>query len=117
MVSVTDPVYGGVRYTILTRHEHLYNNLQNYIIRSNEFSNPAVKRELQQCEVILCTLSMLSNERLLEKGFTQTVPINTLIVDEASQIEVGDYTAVFSTFKSTLRKICFIGDDKQCQFI
>jgi hypothetical protein len=60
---------------------------------------------------------MLSNARLLEKGFTDAVPMNTLVVDEASQIEVGDYTTVFSTFKSTLRKMCFIGDDKQCEFV
>jgi hypothetical protein len=99
------------------RHEHLYHKLPNYVIRSNEFSSPSVQRELQQCEVILCTLSMLSNVRILEKGFTDAVPINTLVVDEASQIEVGDYTNVFSTFKSTLRKMCFIGDDKQCGFV
>lgn len=40
--------------------------------------------------------------------------MKSLIVDEASQIEVGNYISVFSTFHS-LRKACFIGDDKQCK--
>jgi len=35
---------------------------------------------------------------------------------EASQIEVGDYMAVFTKY-SSLRKLCFIGDDKQCEFV
>jgi len=38
--------------------------------------------------------------------------MKSLIVDEASQIEVGNYISVFSTFQN-LRKACFIGDDKQ----
>jgi regulator of nonsense transcripts 1 len=40
-------------------------------------------------------------------------PLTTLVIDEASQIEVGDYVAVFSKYVSSLRKLCFIGDDKQ----
>jgi regulator of nonsense transcripts 1 len=55
---------------------------------------------------------MLSN-RFIRK-FTSRIPIRTLVVDEASQIEVGDYVTVFSDFHSTLRKAIFIGDDKQC---
>jgi hypothetical protein len=37
----------------------------------------------------------------------------TLVVDEASQIEVGNYITTFTKFGS-LRKVCFIGDNKQC---
>lgn len=78
------------------------------------------------------------------------VPVNTIVVDEASQIEIGlwslshlmfskltsfsgDYIpgtaffhplclycipqtlAAFDRFQKTLRKMCFIGDDKQCK--
>lgn len=39
------------------------------------------------------------------------------MVDEASQIEVGDYVTVFSEFHHTLCKAIFIGDDKQCMFL
>jgi regulator of nonsense transcripts 1 len=41
------------------------------------------------------------------------VPIINVIIDEASQIEVGQYVPLFKTFGKTLRKMCFVGDDKQ----
>lgn len=40
-------------------------------------------------------------------------PLKTLVVDEASQIHVGNYVSVFYK-NANLRKVCFIGDDKQC---
>ncbi len=58
---------------------------------------------------------MLSNQHISK--FTLHVPVKILVVDEASQIEIGQYISVFSTFKNTLRKVCFIGDDKQCIFL
>lgn len=70
--------------------------------------------KLQGVKVILCTLSMLSNTRITV--FTKVNPLHTLVVDEASQIEIGDYIPIFSAFKHSLRKVCFIGDDKQCKF-
>ncbi|KAH7903183.1 AAA domain-containing protein, partial [Hygrophoropsis aurantiaca] len=54
---------------------------------------------------------MLSNRKL--DVFTRLVPISILIFDEASQIEVGDYIPVFHRFQTALRKVVFIGDDKQ----
>ena len=80
------------------------------IIRSDEFTKAA--KELKDCKVILCTLSMLSNPRLYM--FTRKVPLKTLVIDEASQINVNDYIPLFEKFPS-LHKLCFIGDDKQCK--
>ncbi|KAK7050877.1 hypothetical protein VNI00_004989 [Paramarasmius palmivorus] len=91
-------------------HEHLYGEVRNNLIPSNHFLKTS-PRDLQGCCVILCTLSMLS-ARLLTK-FTQLIPIKTMVVDEASQIQVGDYFGPFDIAKNTLRKVCFIGDDKQ----
>jgi len=56
---------------------------------------------------------MLSNNSLKRCGVFRVIPIITLVVDEASQIEIGDYVPVFNKFKTTIRKVCFIGDDKQ----
>lgn len=39
-------------------------------------------------------------------------PVETIIIDEASQIEIGDYIPVLSRF-SKLQKLVLIGDDKQ----
>ena len=65
---------------------------------------------------MLCTISMLSSGRLMQCGFTKVVPVQTVIIDEASQIEVGDYLPIFARYKTSLRKIVFIGDDKQCEY-
>ncbi|KAI0065320.1 P-loop containing nucleoside triphosphate hydrolase protein, partial [Artomyces pyxidatus] len=95
-------------------HEHLYHQLLPNIIRSNELPKnaQALHKALDGAQVILCTLSMLSNPRLRDLGITRAVPVTKVIIDEASQIEVGDYVSLFSQFQ-TVRKVCFIGDDKQ----
>lgn len=96
----------------LSRHEHLYNaKVAANIIRSDTFIKIS-KRDLLGTQVVLCTLSMLSSNKLVK--FTKQIPLKTLVIDEASQIEVGNYIPIFVKFKATLRKACFIGDDKQC---
>lgn len=57
---------------------------------------------------------MLSNSQL--KTISRGNPLSTLVIDEASQIELGDYIPVFREYNFSLRKVCFIGDDKQCIF-
>ncbi|KAK1231571.1 hypothetical protein PQX77_005305 [Marasmius sp. AFHP31] len=91
-------------------HEHLYQQILDRVIRSDRFMGIKPK-ELADCKVILCTLSMVSARFL--KAFKRAVPIQTLVVDEASQIEIGDYFHAFEVAKGTLRKMCLIGDDKQ----
>ncbi|TDL25784.1 hypothetical protein BD410DRAFT_813484 [Rickenella mellea] len=91
-------------------HEHLYGyNIQSHVIVT---SGKLSSKLFQGCRIILCTISMLSS-RLGKFGLDGTVPLQTLVVDEASQIEIGQYLPVLSRFVNVLRKICFIGDDKQ----
>ena len=59
---------------------------------------------------------MMSSNRVVQSGFSEFVPVETLIVDEASQVEIGDYLIPLSRFYNTLQKIIFIGDDKQCMY-
>ncbi|KAK7681802.1 hypothetical protein QCA50_015149 [Cerrena zonata] len=97
-------------------HEHLYSKIEANVIRSDKFSprNAAnTMRRLAGSRVILCTLSMLSHPALDNAGVFETVPVDTVILDEASQIEVGDYLPLLSRFGRGLRKLAFIGDDKQ----
>lgn len=42
-------------------------------------------------KVVLCTLGTLSNPKLQEKGIFELVPVEHLVVDEASQIGVVNY--------------------------
>jgi hypothetical protein len=72
-----------------------------------------VQRLLGGSRVILCTLSTLANSKVSTCGLTQLVPVRTVVVDEASQIEVGDYVPLLHLFSRTLEKMVCIGDDKQ----
>ncbi|KAF7327653.1 AAA-12 domain-containing protein [Mycena kentingensis (nom. inval.)] len=92
-------------------HGHLYSTIKHNFIRSDEFKT-VTKTRMSGCKVILCTVSMLAN-KWVNKSFKHYVGVNRVIVDEASQIEIGDYLPVFNTYRQTLRKMCFIGDDKQ----
>ncbi|TFY60454.1 hypothetical protein EVJ58_g5144 [Rhodofomes roseus] len=96
-------------------HEHLYGKIERNVIRSELFTDHSIDTEtrLLGSKVILCTLSMLSNPRLMMSGYTRLVPVETVIVDEASQIEMGDYVPLLGRFNRTLKKLVFIGDDKQ----
>ncbi|KXN88608.1 ATP-dependent helicase upf1 [Leucoagaricus sp. SymC.cos] len=94
-------------------HEELYEEIIPNVIRSDDFPSDRVvtERLLRGSRVILCTLSMLSNDRI--SCFTRLVPPSLFIFDEASQIEVGSYIPVLYRYQRTMRKLVFIGDDKQ----
>ncbi|KAH0833021.1 P-loop containing nucleoside triphosphate hydrolase protein [Lanmaoa asiatica] len=94
-------------------HEHLYEELESCLIRSDRFKMSIVdaSRLLLDCKVILCTLSMFCNPSISE--FLRVVPVEAIILDEASQIECGDYLPMLHHFQSTLSKLVFIGDNKQ----
>ncbi|KAF9052505.1 hypothetical protein BDZ89DRAFT_430047 [Hymenopellis radicata] len=83
------------------------------MIRSDAFTDDAVamSRLILGSRVMLCTLSMLSNAKLA--AITRLVTVETVIVDEASQIEIGDYLPPIHLFHTTLKKLVFIGDNKQ----
>ena len=103
---------------ISNRHEHLYGDiLQARLIRSDELSKDIVgaERQLLDARVVLCTLAMLSSPFITP--YTRIAPVHTIIFDEASQIEVGDYIPAIRHFSSTLRKMVFIGDNKQCLYL
>jgi hypothetical protein len=100
-----------------TRHEHLYEIIRHNTIESGDFEStePGNERLVLGSRVILCTISMLSSPRVSGIGFTNIVPVQTVIIDEASQIEVGDYLPILAKYQTSLRKMIFIGDDKQCR--
>ena len=95
----------------------MYEIIRDNTIDSGNFggTTPENERLLLGCRVILCTISMLSSKRLTTVGITEVVPVQTVIIDEASQIEAGGYLPILAQYKTTLRKMVFIGDDKQCR--
>ncbi|KAL1734634.1 P-loop containing nucleoside triphosphate hydrolase protein, partial [Schizophyllum commune] len=110
-------------------HEALYELIEDKLIRSDEF--PATTRELKMMMgdacVILSTVSMLSNPKLHQlRMFTDVMPVERLVIDEASQINVFEFMVRISRFVMTVHgrvplvakfskisKICFFGDPKQ----
>ncbi|KAI6137728.1 P-loop containing nucleoside triphosphate hydrolase protein [Pisolithus tinctorius] len=69
-------------------HEHLYTSIHANIIVSNEFvDGGALSGQLSGCPVVLCTLGMLSSPTLHHSGAFGEVQLQTIVVDEASQIE------------------------------
>lgn len=100
-------------FDFFARHEHLYEKIAKNVITSDRLPEDVIlaSRQLEGSRVILCTLSMLSNTKLA--NIIHLVPLQTVIFDEASQIEIGDYFPLLVTFRPTLQKLVFIGDDKQ----
>ncbi|KZT29779.1 P-loop containing nucleoside triphosphate hydrolase protein [Neolentinus lepideus HHB14362 ss-1] len=97
-------------------HEHLYTSIRINTIQSDKLSKMSpnvVQQRFGECQVVLCTLGMLSNSQLQHCGVTKIIPMETLVIDEASQIDVNDYIPVFTLFGTSLQKVCFIGDNKQ----
>ncbi|KAJ7707601.1 AAA domain-containing protein, partial [Mycena rosella] len=93
-------------------HEHLYGKIVDNVVRSDELTDDivALEHRFMGTRVVLCTLSMLSNSKIAP--VTRLVPLQMVMVDEASQVEIGNFVPMLYSF-STLQKLIFIGDDKQ----
>jgi len=109
----------------------LYEEIQAKVIRSDEL--PQSRREVEiifrGATVVLCTLSMLSNPKLAECGLIDILPVKSLVIDEASQIDVFEFMVIpvlallaisdtlnqhlFYNFSKDLTKVCYFGDPKQ----
>ncbi|KAG8844026.1 hypothetical protein FRC20_003655 [Serendipita sp. 405] len=96
-------------------HEHIYTKVKNNLCVAS--SLPKEKQEVRtflgNARVILCTLSMLTASRLRAVDFYDLMPVNTVVVDEASQIQIGDLLPMLHYFESDIKRICFVGDHKQ----
>ncbi|KAG8921563.1 hypothetical protein FRC02_000174 [Tulasnella sp. 418] len=92
-------------------HEDIYEGCRENMIQSGEFKE-ALKAGIMNTPLILCTVNMLFNKQV-DKQVFNAIPLERLVVDEASQIFIGDYLALFHKFRGTLKKVCWFGDPKQ----
>ena len=78
------------------RHEDLYDEIENMVIRSDEIPDTpiAVSRLFGDVTVVLCTLGMLSNPKLHDCGLFRIIPVRTLVIDEASQIDIFEFMVI-----------------------
>ncbi|KAE9410148.1 hypothetical protein BT96DRAFT_470130 [Gymnopus androsaceus JB14] len=97
-------------------HEHIYEKIQERLMRTDELpaDRLAMSQVVGSSRVILSTLGLLSNPALDKNGTFDIIPVERLIVDEASQINVFEYMHVLHKFRKSLQKLCFFGDPKQC---
>ncbi|RXW20315.1 hypothetical protein EST38_g5539 [Candolleomyces aberdarensis] len=96
-------------------HEHMYAAVQDNLIRSDELpaSGVAMERLIGNSCIILSTLGMLSNPALEQCGLFKLVPVERMIVDEASQIRIFEFLHLFELFQDVLEKVIFFGDPHQ----
>ncbi|KAG6862110.1 hypothetical protein C0995_005922 [Termitomyces sp. Mi166 len=98
-------------------HEHIYEGIDERVIVSDTFlavkGHVGLSRLLGGSCIILSTLGMLSNPTLDQIGMFGVVPVERLVVDEASQIKIEDFLCVLYGFRASLQKLCFFGDPKQ----
>ena len=115
------------------RHEKLYEKIQDKVIRSDDLpdSISEISKTFRGITVMLCTISMLSNPKLVDCGLIDILPVTSLVVDEASQIDVFEFMVIqvlallywrlvthlnqhlFYNHSKKLTKVCFFGDPKQ----
>lgn len=77
------------------RHEDLYVEIEKMVIRSDELiSQRDVNIEFHDITVVLCTVSMLSNPTLDSCGLFRVVPVKSLVIDEASQIDIFEFMVI-----------------------
>ena len=120
---------------ITLRHEDIYEKIILKLRRIDEIKDireVETDVRLNGISTILCTVSMLSNPGLVQLGFFRYIPVQRLVIDEASQIYVGQYIvspscrltslshrlmprsqALLHKFAKDLRQITFFGDPNQ----
>ena len=91
LLHFTDVVLTEV--ALSTRHEHIYAQIQEKLMRSDELPDnvTGMGRALGDSCIVLSTLSMLSNPALEANGTFDLVPVERLVIDEASQIEIFEF--------------------------
>lgn len=71
----------------------MYEKIQDKVIRSDDLPESVsnVSKTFRGITVVLCTLSMLSNPFLASCGLFDILRVKSLVIDEASQIDVCEF--------------------------
>jgi regulator of nonsense transcripts 1 len=79
------------------RHEHLYQSIEEKLIRSDALPKNKVgmERLILSSKVILCTLSMMLHPPLHDNGIFDLVPPRCLVIDEASQVNAFEFMVCY----------------------
>ncbi|KAG8994071.1 hypothetical protein FRB94_010188 [Tulasnella sp. JGI-2019a] len=96
-------------------HEHIYEPCREQILTSEQLRDKKLsfREAFAGIKVVLSTVDMLFQSTLQKKGLFGIIPVEYLVVDEASQIYCGSYLALLDKFQATLKKVCWFGDPRQ----
>ncbi|KND00184.1 uncharacterized protein SPPG_04525 [Spizellomyces punctatus DAOM BR117] len=95
-------------------HEGQYFEFSDRIVISKRIPENSRARPYQKAQescVFLCTLSMMSNAKMMTRVLKNRI-VKWLLVDEASQADLAAYPWVLSQLP-TLEKVVFLGDEHQ----
>ena len=76
----------------------MYEEVNDVVICSGKLKQKSgiagTRRLFDEVTLVLSTLSMLSNPKLNDYGLLKLIPVRSLVVDEASQIDVFDFMVI-----------------------
>ncbi|KAG8830151.1 hypothetical protein FRC17_005343 [Serendipita sp. 399] len=58
-------------------------------------------------------MNILTSPKLRNLDFYTWMPVTSVVVDEASQIQIGDLLPMLHYFEPDIKRVCFVGDHKQ----
>ncbi|KAG8790006.1 hypothetical protein FRC12_012948 [Ceratobasidium sp. 428] len=91
-----------------------YRGLQKHFFPTPQLRSENYKNRLYGAKAILCTLATLSSSILDKCGAFVKQPLQHLIVDEASQLDMtSEFMHLFYKHRSALKSVCWFGDPKQ----
>ncbi|KAI0667024.1 hypothetical protein C8Q78DRAFT_1072069 [Trametes maxima] len=96
-------------------HEDLYTVIGGCLVRSHKlFGDPvSAERKIGSSSIILCTISMLLNPAIDNCRIFRLVPVERLVVDEASQIDTLEFMQLPPHGKDTTPDMKTVYDFKQ----
>ncbi|EJU03682.1 hypothetical protein DACRYDRAFT_105842 [Dacryopinax primogenitus] len=88
-------------------HESVYTDVSSNLITLDDLPDKMedLWHALRNYPVILCTLSMMSSRTLITRGLFEVIPVQNLVIDEASQIFTGDFPHLFYRISTDLKKL------------
>ncbi|KAF8144674.1 hypothetical protein K438DRAFT_1631431 [Mycena galopus ATCC 62051] len=92
-IVVSKEFYVEWREPLHFAHEHIYGSIEDFLIRTDELMADewGIRHMLKGARIVLSTLSTLSNPGLDKVGIFSLVPVERLVVDEASQINAFEF--------------------------
>ncbi|VDB83226.1 unnamed protein product [Peniophora sp. CBMAI 1063] len=95
------------------RYEALYPGLKPYRLTADECSTSSDVELLTSdgVRVIICALASVTDRQL--RQLKKALPVQTVVVDGADQIDLNDYIPLIHGHSSTLARLVFVGDMEQ----